>query len=106
MLPAALRLTKKDFATLKARIIYRGELFDVAKMDNETFKCACVISKKRCKLATQRNRIRRKILHALQHLLTTNKIKGHFVIYPKAIKHTTSYQEIEEEINKAFATLH
>ncbi len=105
MFPASLRLTKKDFESLKTRIVYRGELFDVAKKDNPLFKVACVISKKRIKEATGRNAIRRKILHALNGHVKTSTPKGLFVIYPKSLPKTTPYQKIEEEILKAFATL-
>lgn len=105
MLPAALRLTKKDFSSLKTRIIYRGEVFDLAESKSNNLKFACVISKKRIKLATTRNAIRRKVLHATSSFLKEKTISGHFVIYPKPLPRGFPYKKIEEEIYKAFATL-
>ncbi|MBP6888193.1 MAG: ribonuclease P protein component [Candidatus Pacebacteria bacterium] len=106
MLPAALRLTKKDFKIIKPRIVYRGEFFDVAKKEEVNLKIACVISKKRIKKATARNSIRRKVLHALSLYIKNKPLIGFFVIYPKTLPKTISYTKIEEEIFKAFATLH
>lgn len=105
MLPASLRLTKKDFSLLKTQIVYRGDVFDLARKEEKAFKVACVISKKKIKLATDRNAARRKILHALASFLKEKQIKGYFVIYPKALPRGFPYKKIEEEIYKAFATL-
>lgn len=105
MLPASLRFTKKDFSLIKTRVIYRGDIFDLAYSDAKALKIACVISKKRMKLATERNRVRRKILHATSSLLKQKALFGYFVIYPKPLPRSFPYQKIEEEISKAFATL-
>ncbi len=105
MFPAALRLTKKDFSTITTKIIYRGDLFDVAKQDGLLFKVACVISKKKINKAVERNRVRRRVLRALVLCLHNKKAKGFFVIYPKPKSKEATYQKIEEEIFKAFATL-
>lgn len=105
MLPASLRLTKKDFSSLKTQIVYRGEVFDLAKKEEEAFKIACVISKKKIKLATARNAVRRKVLHAVAALLKEKEVRGYFIVYPKALPRSLPYKKIEEEIHKAFATL-
>lgn len=105
MLPASLRLTKRDFSSLKTQTVYRGEAFDLAKKEEKAFKVACVISKKKIKLATDRNAIRRRVLHALAAFLKENQTKGYFIIYPKALPRNFPYNKIEEEIYKAFATL-
>lgn len=105
MLPASLRLTKKDFSSLKTQITYRGDVFDLAKKEEKTFKVACVISKKKIKLASARNAVRRKVLHALADLLKEKQVTGYFIIYPKALQRGFPYQKIEEEIQRAFATL-
>lgn len=80
-------------------------MFDLAYSDAKALKITCVISKKRMKLATERNRVRRKILHAASSLLKQKTIFGYFVIYPKPLPRSFPYQKIEEEIYKAFATL-
>ncbi len=105
MFPATKRLTKTIFSTIKTTIVYRGEYFDVAKKNDPLFKIACVISKKRIKKATERNKTRRRILHALSLYHKTNVLKGFFVIYPKPVAKEAEYQKIEEEIFKAFDTL-
>lgn len=105
MLPASLRLTKKDFSSLKTQILYRSDVFDLAKKNESVFKIACVISKKKIKLATTRNAVRRKFLHAIAAILKEKKLYGYFIIYPKALPRNFPYNKIEEEIYKAFATL-
>jgi ribonuclease P protein component len=106
MFPASLRFTKKDFENIKTRIIFRGDLFDVAKKEDPIFKVSCVISKKRVGKAVDRNKARRRILHAFNAYIKTNPLHGYFIFYPKPIIVKTSYQKIEEEITKASATLH
>lgn len=106
MIPASLRLTKKDFETLRTRVIYKGDIFDVAKKEEASFKIACVIPKKRVAKATSRNAIRRKVLHAVAQHIKNKQPQGFFVIYPKNEIQQASYQKIEEEISKVFATLY
>ncbi len=105
MLPASMRLTKKDFGSLKTHIIYRGEVFDLAQAEGATLKIACIISKKRIKLATARNSVRRKVLHAISAFLRDKTVTGYFVVYPKPLPRGFAYKKIEEEIYNAFATL-
>lgn len=105
MFPAALRLTKKDFSTIKTKLVYRGEFFDIAKHETLPFKVSCVISKKRIHKAVERNRVRRRFLNALRLYIDNHPNKGFFIFYPKPNSKDATYQKIEEEIFKAFATL-
>lgn len=102
MLPKTKRLTAKDFKGLKPRLLYRGVLFDVAGTPGETARFACVISKKRIKRAVDRIKARRRVYAALAR---HNPAPYSFIIYPTKNLLTVSMQEIEQEMNTAFATL-
>ncbi|MBP6948466.1 MAG: ribonuclease P protein component [Candidatus Pacebacteria bacterium] len=106
MLPKPKRLTKDDFKGIKPRIIFRGSFVDVAALytPNTTLsRFSCVIAKKRIKKAVERNRIKRKVYHALKmYIPEKNYI---VVIYPKITILSTSYTQISNEIKLAFATL-
>lgn len=105
MFPASMRITKKDFLTIRPRIIYRGSLFDVAFQTEEFFKIACVISKKRIKLATKRNSVRRKILAQIREHTQQNPLLGYYIVYPKKECEGAESSDLHKEILKAFATL-
>lgn len=104
MLPKSERLTKEDFTTSRTKIVYRGELFDVATITPSRGKFACVIAKKTLKKAVDRNTVKRRFMSALVEYSTLNNIS--MVIYPKKNSLTVPYSHIKEEIKKVFATLH
>jgi ribonuclease P protein component len=104
MLPKSKRLTKEDFIRNRPKIIFRGELFDIAAVTLPTQKFACVIAKKTLKRAVDRNRVKRRILNTLQKIKTTSTHS--FIFYPKKISLDTPYSQLHEEIKKVFATLH
>ncbi|MFA6608550.1 MAG: ribonuclease P protein component [Candidatus Paceibacterota bacterium] len=103
MLPKSKRLTRDDFSKLQKRTTIRGNYFDVVISPSSETKFACVITKKRIKLATNRNSVRRKIYHALNGVVIKSP---HLVIfYPKQNAHNASYKALLEEIQKVFATI-
>ena len=103
MLPKSERLTKEDFKGSRPKVFFRGELFDIAYIPGETKKFACVIAKKTLARAVDRNLVKRRIMESLHEM---NPPKPYsFVIYPKKISLSTPYQQLHEEIIKAFATL-
>lgn len=103
MLPKSQRLTKEDFKGLRPKVFFRGELFDIGYIPGETKKFACVIAKKTLSKAVDRNLIKRRIMECLQEVNPSKPYS--FVIYPKKISLSTSYQQLHKEIIKAFATL-
>lgn len=103
MIPKSLRLTKSDFNTLQTKVIFRGDLFDIAIAKNKEKKFACVISKKRIKKAVDRNKVRRRIYSSIQELQPN--IPYGVIIYPKAKSLESPYSQIQEEIRSVFATL-
>lgn len=103
MLPKSKRLTRDDFSNLQKKIMLRANYFDVLLSPSNSTKFACVISKKRIKLATERNSVKRKIYHAL---LGINLKSPHFVVfYPKQNMIKMPFKILQEEIQKVFATL-
>jgi ribosomal protein L34/ribonuclease P protein component len=61
MIPKESRIKASEFKGIKARLTYRGALFDVSTAPSEKVKFAVIISKKRIKRAVDRNRAKRKI---------------------------------------------
>lgn len=112
MLSKKRRATKNDFDSSRPRVFFRGVLFEAAKIYHPTDIFACVIAKKRVKLATSRNSLKRKIMTALREVSEElpedkrNHTTHFLVIYVKAIPKETPYTQIKEEIQKVFATLH
>jgi ribonuclease P protein component len=100
-----MRLSKKDFDTIRFSTIYRGRLFDVKKGESPSFKVSCVISKKTIKTATGRNVIRRKVLHAIREASVLENKTSALCVYPKKEIQEANYQDIVSEIIQAFATL-
>ncbi|MEN9881174.1 MAG: Ribonuclease [Candidatus Parcubacteria bacterium] len=104
MLPKMKRLTKEDFKGARPKVFFRGVICDIAHIESENQKFACVISKKKIKKAAARNAIKRKVYHSLEAIQP--QVKGLFIIYPKSIPKITPYSHIHDEIMRAFATLH
>ncbi len=104
MLPKPERLTKSDFVGLRPRIVFRGSFVDIAVVTSEKSRFACVIAKKRVKLAVDRNIIKRKIYHIIKE----NKPKNTYlvIVYPKATALLGKYAEIKEEIVGSFDILY
>ena len=104
MLPKSKRLTKEDFTNSRPKIVFRGDLFDLAVVPIIPTKYACVISKKTLRRAVDRNAVKRKIFTAIRN----NEIKSvsSCIIYPKKASLDTTYPQLEKEIMRAFATLH
>ncbi len=104
MLPKAKRLTKEDFNGTRPKVFFRHELLDIAQIPHISQKFACVVSKKTCKRAVDRNIIKRRVYTVLQSIIIQQK--NSFILYPKRISLTTPYSHLDKEIKKAFATLH
>ena len=104
MLPKSERLTKNDFESIRPKVFFRGEFFDVALVPLEATKFACVISKKKIKRAVDRNKVKRRIFGALKE--SRPKSTGHFIFYIKSSAENALYGSLNKEISKAFATLH
>jgi ribonuclease P protein component len=103
MLPKSKRIKALDFKGTKTRLIYRGALFDLSTAPGETTKFACIIAKKRIKRAVDRNKAKRKVYTALRAVRT--KSPTFVFIYPtKNILHAP-FQDVQKEIETAFATL-
>jgi ribonuclease P protein component len=104
MLPKSKRLTKEDFNEKRPKVFFRGELFDVAVVTLTTQKVACVTAKKTLKRAVDRNLIKRRLLS----IIATTKLPTpySFVFYPKKNSQTAPFLRLQEEIKKAFDTLH
>lgn len=105
MLPKSERLTKEDFTGNRPKVFFRGELLDIATVVLPTQKFACVISKKTLKKAVQRNFVKRRVLHVVK-LLPLPLEKYSIIFYPKKGSYTAPHEHIQEEIKRAFATLH
>lgn len=103
MLPKQKRITKKDFVGVKPKILFRGNYVDISTSPSSTSRFACVVSKKRIKKATERNKARRKIYNILSSL--DIKKPQLFFIYPKHTVLSANHKLLSEEINQAFATL-
>lgn len=103
MLPKSKRLTRDDFSKIKKRTTIRANYFDVTISPGDATRFACVITKKRIKLAVDRNKIKRRIHNSLSDV----KLKSpHLVIiYPKQNALNTSFETLNNEIHKVFATL-
>ena len=103
MLPKSKRLTRDDFSKFQKRTTVRANYFDVTISPSKETRFACVVAKKRIKLAVDRNTVKRKIYSALQDV---NLKSPHLVIfYPKQNAHNAPYKSLYEEIHKVFATL-
>lgn len=103
MLPKSKRLTKQDFSIARPKVFFRGELFDTAYLLLPTQKFACVTAKKTLKRAVDRNLVKRRLLSLVGKNLPP--LKYSVIIYPKKPSLTSSYQQLEEQIKQAFATL-
>jgi ribonuclease P protein component len=103
MPPKKERVTRADFNNLSERALLRGNLFDIAYKANPDFKVACVISKKRVKLAVERNKIRRKAYYALRE---SGFRKPYIIIlYPRIEMLRSPKKDLVLELSKALATL-
>ncbi|HCC05800.1 TPA: hypothetical protein DEP94_00325 [Candidatus Nomurabacteria bacterium] len=103
MPPKEIRLSRADFSKLSKRATLRSPLFDITYSPSETLKVACVIAKKRVKLAVERNRIRRKAYHSFKE---SNFNKNYIIIiYPRIEMLKCPYQELVVEFSKVLATL-
>jgi ribonuclease P protein component len=103
MLPQAKRLTARDFIGMRPRIIFRGSYIDIAVAENSVTKFACVVAKKRIKRAVDRNKVKRKVYHAIRDL-EVKKTK-YIIVYPKQTVIGGMFTEIKKEIKQAFDTL-
>lgn len=104
MLPKKKRLTKKDFNSLKTKVVFRGKYLDIAVSPQKETKTSCIVSKKTLKKAVERNRVRRRIYGILRKETTKNPY--FILIYPKQNALKAEYVDIKNEIHTAFATLH
>lgn len=103
MLPQAKRLTAHDFVGIRPRIIFRGNYVDVAVVESSSTKFACVVAKKRIKRAVDRNKVKRKVYHALHNsILKKNRF---IILYPKQTVISAPFLEIKKEIEQVFDTL-
>lgn len=103
MPPKKERLSRADFSKLSSRATLRSPLFDITYSPSINLKVACVISKKRIKLAVERNRVRRKAYHAFKE---TGFNKAYIIIiYPRIEMLKSPYKETVMEFSKALATL-
>jgi ribonuclease P protein component len=107
MPPKKERLTKEDFKKNQPKIFFRGEMFDVSFFVLSQQKFACVISKKTLKRAVDRNKVKRRIMSAIQKTQKegTIKTKKSLIVYPKRTSLIMPYQQLYSEIQKVFATL-
>jgi ribonuclease P protein component len=103
MLPKSKRLTKKDFVNAPPKKTIRGTHFDVAISKSNVSKFACVISKKRFKLAVDRNRVKRKTFALLKEIHPNSSHS--IIIYPKQTVLDTKTDTLKEEMKNLFATL-
>lgn len=103
MPPRKERLSRADFNNLSSRATLRASLFDITYTANPQLKVACVISKKRVKLAVERNKIRRKAYHAFKE---TGFAKPYIIIiYPRAEMSRAPFKDMVVELSKALDTL-
>jgi ribonuclease P protein component len=104
MLPKSKRLTKEDFTATRPKIVFRGELFDIAVVSLPSQKFGCVISKKTLKKAVERNLVKRRIFAILE---TINlEVNSSFIIYPKKTSLTAPYSHLKNTLEQVFVTLH
>lgn len=103
MLPKSKRLTRDDFSKLKQRTTIRSNYFDVVVSPSNESRFACVISKKRIKLAVDRNKTKRKIYNILRNI--TPKNPNLVIFYPKSNINNVSSKLLSEEIKKVFDTI-
>lgn len=105
MLPQSKRLTKNHFATNRPKIVFRGNLLDIAVVTGTSdTRFACIIAKKKIRKAIDRNKVKRKIYTILRGIEVKQPLYG--IIYPKPQTVTTSTFSLQEELEKGFATLH
>lgn len=103
MLSKKQRRTTQDFKGLRPKIIFRGNVLDIAYKEGLEHKYACVISKKQIKKAVLRNKVKRKVYSVIAS--ASPKKPGFYIIYPKTKAETTPYKEIFSELASGFATL-
>lgn len=103
MPPKKERVTRADFNNLSERALIRSNLFDIAYKANPDFKVACVISKKRVKLAVDRNKVRRKAYNAFKE--TGFKRPYIIILYPRIEMLRSPQKDLVVELSKALATL-
>lgn len=103
MPPRKSRLSRADFNSLRSRATIRSPFFDITYTNSAQVKVACVISKKRVKLAVDRNKIKRKAYHAFKE---TNFSKPYIIIInPRIEILRATFKEVVVELSKALATL-
>lgn len=103
MPPRKERLSRADFNSLSSRSTLRSSLFDITYITSPQLKVACVISKKRVKLAVERNKIRRKTYHAFKE---TGFNKSYIIIiYPRIEMLRAPFKETVVELSKTLDTL-
>lgn len=103
MPPRKERLSRADFNNLSNRATLRSSLFDITYTTAPQLKVACVISKKRVKLAVERNKIRRKAYHAFKE---TGFNKPYIIIiYPRIEMLRSPFKETVVELSKTLDTL-
>lgn len=103
MPPKKERLSRADFSKLNNRMMIRSSLFDITYVKGQSLKIACVISKKRIKLAVNRNKARRKIFNSFKE---TGFNKNYIIIiYPRSEMLNCSQKDIIMELSKDLATL-
>lgn len=62
---------------------------------------AVVVSKKVCKTAPERNKLRRRIYSIIRPLIRTGALTNVVVVYPNALALTAPFQELKKELEKA-----
>lgn len=103
MVPKTKRLTKQDFSGQRPKVFFRGTVCDVAYIQGNEVKYACIISKKTIKKAVMRSKIKRRVYSVLEKIQPSRA--GCFLVYPKSICNTSSYEQLQYQLTQAFATL-
>lgn len=103
MISKSKRLKRDDFQGLNKRKIIRGVLFDVSYIPAKESHFACIIQKKRIKLAVVRNKVKRKVYSAVERSLLKNPHT--IIIYPKQTILNAPYKNIITEMQSIFDTL-
>lgn len=103
MLPKQKRLRSLDFKAQESKPLYRGPLFDIRVRGAEESRFGCIISKKRIKRAVDRNKARRKVYAGLINVHIFHPML--VFIYPTQAVLKAPYTLLQEELQKAFATL-
>ncbi|MES2134732.1 MAG: ribonuclease P protein component [Patescibacteria group bacterium] len=61
---------------------------------------AVVVSKKVCRTAPARNKLRRRIYNILRPLIRTKALQGNVIVYPNALAMKAPFQELKKELEK------